>query len=109
MATISELQMLMNYDETQRRRLETQERQAARDSFSMFTGVAGKKISTADEIVSQAEGESNEDALDKLSEQLESTKTGVGYVDNIIDVNYMLKLNSKPSFCDKMRDIFTSN
>jgi len=30
-------------------------------------------------------------------------------VDNIIDVNYMLKLNSKPSFCDKMRDIFTSN
>ena len=30
-------------------------------------------------------------------------------IDNIIDVNYMLKLNSKPSFCDKMRDIFTSN
>ena len=30
-------------------------------------------------------------------------------IDNIIDVNYMLKLNSKPSFCDKMRDIFSSN
>ena len=30
-------------------------------------------------------------------------------IDNVIDVNYMLKLNSKPSFCDKMRDIFTSN
>ncbi len=113
MATISELQMLMNYDETQRRRLETQERQAARDSFSMFTGVAGKKISTADEIVSQAEGESNEDALDKLSEQLESTKTGVGYVDNLIDAKGQeislrkRTVNAKNKIVDHINDINT--
>ena len=30
-------------------------------------------------------------------------------LDNIIDVNYMLKLNSKPSFCNKMRSIFANN
>ena len=30
-------------------------------------------------------------------------------IDNIIDMNYMLKLNIKPAFCNKMRDIFSSN
>ena len=30
-------------------------------------------------------------------------------IDNIIDVNYILKLNIKPAFCNKMRDIFSSN
>ena len=30
-------------------------------------------------------------------------------IDNIVDVDYMLKLNSKPSFCNKIRGIFASN
>ena len=30
-------------------------------------------------------------------------------IDNVIDVNYMIKLNIKPSFCDKIRDIFSSS
>ena len=30
-------------------------------------------------------------------------------IDNIIDVNYILKLNIKSAFCNKMRDIFSSN
>ena len=30
-------------------------------------------------------------------------------IDNIIDVNYILKLNIKSAFCNKMRDIFSNN
>ncbi len=30
-------------------------------------------------------------------------------IDNLIDVNYMIKLNIKPAFCDKIRGVFSSN
>jgi hypothetical protein len=85
MSTIAELNMLMNYENRQRQRRETQERQATRDNFNMFSRVAQNKVSTANELVSLSEDESNLDTLDSLVTQIEGTKTGVDYVDSLID------------------------
>ena len=74
----------MSYGDRQRRDMETQERQATRDNFNMFSRVAGFKVTEADEIVSQSSGESDQDALSELTSKLEATKTGVDYVDNVI-------------------------
>tara|TARA_R110000751_G_scaffold159614_3_gene265335 strand:+ start:189 stop:1553 length:1365 start_codon:yes stop_codon:yes gene_type:complete len=85
MSTIAEIQMMINYQDRQRSRRETQERQSARDNFNMFTRIASQKINTADDIVTQSKGESDLEALNSLQEQLQGTKTGVDYVDNFID------------------------
>ena len=73
MATISELTMLMNYEDRKRARLESQERQAARDNWSQFTNMAKHNVATAEEITDQAKGETDLGVLDTLSGKLEET------------------------------------
>ena len=86
MATISELTMLMNYEDRKRARLESQERQAARDNWSQFTNMAKHNVATAEEITDQAKGETDLGVLDTLSGKLEETLTGVDFVDQLINV-----------------------
>ena len=86
MATISELTMLMNYEDRKRARLESQERQAARDNWSQFTNMARHNISTATGITNQAKVETDLGVLDTLSGKLEETLTGVDFVDQLINV-----------------------
>jgi len=96
MSTIAELNMLMNYENRQRDRREALERQQARDNFSMFTRVAANKINTVSEMVTLSDSESDMDVLDDISEQIESTKTGVDYVDDYIDAkSQKVKLRKK--------------
>ena len=73
MASISELTMLMNYEDRKRARLESQERQAARDNWSQFTNMAKHNVATAEEITDQAKGETDLGVLDTLSGKLEET------------------------------------
>jgi len=77
MATISELNYMLNRQDRRRRELEATEKADARAGISLFTTIASKKIATADEIVGLASGESNLETLDSLETDLERTKTGV--------------------------------
>ena len=87
MATsLSELIMLMNYEDRQRARLESQERQDSRDNWSRFTTMAAHNVSTADDITDLAKNETDLTVLDELSKKLEGTLTGVNFVDQVINV-----------------------
>jgi hypothetical protein len=87
MATsLSELTMLMNYEDRQRARLESQERQDSRDNWSRFTTMAAHNVSTADDITNLAKNETDLTVLDELSKKLEGTLTGVNFVDQVINV-----------------------
>ena len=76
----------MNYEDRKRARLESQERQAARDNWSQFTNMARHNISTATGITNQAKVETDLGVLDTLSGKLEETLTGVDFVDQLINV-----------------------
>jgi hypothetical protein len=87
MATsLSELTMLMNYEDRQRARLESQERQDSRDNWSRFTTMAAHNVATADDITDLAKNETDLTVLDELSKKLEGTLTGVNFVDQVINV-----------------------
>ena len=85
MATISELNYMLNRQDRRRRELEATEKADARAGISLFTTIATKKIATADEIVGLASGESNLETLDSLETDLEGTKTGVDVWDSLIE------------------------
>jgi len=85
-SSISELTMLMNYQDRQRARLESRERQESRDNWSRFTSMATQNLATADEITNLAENETDLTVLDTLLENLQETRTGVDFVDQVIDV-----------------------
>lgn len=85
MATISELNYMLNRQDRRRRELEATEKADARAGISLFTTIASKKIATADEIVGLASGESNLETLDSLETDLEGTKTGVDAWDSLIE------------------------
>jgi len=86
MSTISELTMLMNLEDRKRARLESREKQDARDDWTRFSAMATKKVNTAGGLAGLAQGEMDLGTLDELSEKIESTKTGVDYIDDLIDV-----------------------
>lgn len=77
----------MNYEDRKRARLESQERQDSRDNWSRFTAMARQNVSAADEITKLSANETDLDVLNTLSEKLENTRTGVDFVDQVIDVN----------------------
>lgn len=77
----------MNYEDRKRARLEAKERQDSRDNWSRFTAMARQNVSTADEITKLSTNETDLDVLNTLSKKLEDTRTGVDFVDQVIDVS----------------------
>jgi len=77
----------MRLEENERYRREIQERQRSNDAVDRFKELASSNISTSIRGAGLAEDETDVLKLETLSEKLDTLKTGVGYVDDLIDIN----------------------
>lgn len=85
--TYNQLLNQLRYEDRQRERRQERERIESNQNFTKFTSMAGDRVRAATGIASVSRNETDIDEINKSIGKIEEQKTGVNFVDDVIDVS----------------------
>lgn len=77
----------LRWEDRQREQRERDDRVDSNQAFSKFSSIAGNKIRTAAGIASVSSNETDINTINESIKEIEDQKTGVSFVDGVIDVS----------------------